>query len=190
MGRLLSSLACHIHWEYAVLTVSDWLSAPLQHREMTSAAICCFFSVVNTSIITFTSQCRIHIHKSLITTHQWYSPVSFIHESSHLNSHFIFCRISEATCFLLLLIFFPLWWSDHCRGDWNGTVVCWLFSCHILPVAVTWPLSQARRLIQSQRRGHWLLPGLRDETLGILRAGVGRGEKRLLLGFLLWNSKV
>lgn len=71
---------------------------------------------------------------------------------------------------------FFLWRSDHRRGDWNGTVVGWLFSCHIPPVAVTWPLSQARGLIQSQRRGHWLLPGLREETLGIMWGGVGQGR--------------
>ena len=66
------------------------------------------------------------------------------------------------------------WQSDHCCWDWNGTAAGWLFSCHRLPVAVTWPLSQACGLIQSQRRGHWLLPGLREDTLGITREGVGQ----------------
>lgn len=103
------------------------------------------------------------------------------------------CRLSVFVCYackrciILILfsctlenersnIFFFLWQSDGSCEYWNGIVVGWLFSCHILPLAVRGPLSQARGLIQSQRRGHWLLPGLREETLGIMWRGVGQGE--------------
>lgn len=105
-----------------------------------------------------------------IRSDRWCVPVCYACKGCNLNSHFM-----HAGEWAKIRVF-SLWRSDHCRRDWNGTVVGWLFSCHILPAAVTRPLSQARGLIQSQRRGHWLLPGLREETLGIIRGGVGRGR--------------
>lgn len=61
----------------------------------------------------------------------------------------------------------------------------------IQPVAVTWPLSEARGLIQSQRRGQWLLPGWREKALsGDYAGGIGANQKCLLPAALQWNSQV
>ncbi len=119
-----------------------------------------------------------------IKTDHWCAPACY---ACDLHSHFM--HAGEWTK-KHVFFFSSLWRSDHCRRDWNGTAVGWLFSCHILPVAVTRPLSQAGGLIQSQRRGHRLLPGLREETLGIMRGGSGARQRRLLPAFLRWNSKV
>lgn len=170
-----SQLARQIHfWQYAILPV--WLT---QNNSPQKA------------ISTFT------IQKSKPSIGRITQKWNFLHliqcslkqPSSALRDHACVCYVQLDGVFLSLFLFcascrpcknpcYCPWQSDHCCRDWNGTVVGWSSPSHMLPVAATWPLTQAHGLIRSQRIGQWLLPHLREVFLRGLCNGQ-RGEAKM-----------
>lgn len=83
------------------------------------------------------------------------------------NSHSCVPVNEPSNVIFFLHSFLLLCRSDHCRGDWNGTVAGWLFSCHILPVAVTQPLFSGPWINSvTKERSAALARPEREEALG------------------------